>query len=108
LRKQDDITTETFKTYIAMKQRTVAHALDNRTWVSDIMGHLRVQVIVEYIQIWNLVDGIMLQQVTDHHVWKLSNTGIYTSKLAYKAFFTGAIQFASMETHLEVMETVAM
>jgi hypothetical protein len=63
-----------------MKQRTVAHDLDNWTWVSDIMGHLKVQVIVEYIQIWNLVDGIMLQQVTDHHVWKLSNTGIYTSK----------------------------
>lgn len=77
------------------KQRTVAQALANRTWVSDITGTLTVQVIVEYLQIWHLVDGMVLQQdIDDHHIWKLSNTGVYSSKSACEAFFTGAVCFA--------------
>ena len=35
----------------AVKQRTVAQALHNRRWVSDIKGALTVEVLVEYLQI---------------------------------------------------------
>ena len=64
-----------------MKCRTVAQALINRRWVSDTEGVLTVQVLVEYLLIWDLVDGFVLQQdIQDHHRWKLARSGTYTSK----------------------------
>ena len=46
----------------AVKQQTVAQALHNRRWVSDIKGALTVEVLVEYLQIWDLVDDFNLHQ----------------------------------------------
>jgi len=64
-----------------MKCRTVAQALINRRWVSDTEGVLTVQVLVEYLLIWDLVDGFVLQQdIQDRHHWKLARSGTYTSK----------------------------
>ena len=63
-------------------------------WVSDIRGALSVQVLVEYLQLWNLVDEINLQPDTDDkHVWRLSRHATYSSKSAYDAFFVGSITF---------------
>jgi hypothetical protein len=54
-----------------------------------------VQVLVEYLHLWNMVDGVELQPDTaDQHIWRLSGQGIYSSKSAYDAFFTGYIIFA--------------
>ncbi|WVZ57988.1 hypothetical protein U9M48_008310, partial [Paspalum notatum var. saurae] len=65
------------------RQRTVAQALNNRRWVADIQGAL------------TLVDDLSLQQSTsDQHTWKLTNSGLYTSKSAYNAFFLGSVKFA--------------
>ena len=53
-----------------------------------------MQVLVEYLQLWNLIDNVELQHDTpDQHTWRLSNHGIYSSKSAYEAFFTGTIKF---------------
>ena len=77
----------------AVKQRTVAQAFDNRGWVADIRGTLTVQVLREYLHIWDLVDGLVLQpEVPDQHMWKLTNSGLYSSKSAYNAFFLGSIR----------------
>ncbi|WVZ94677.1 hypothetical protein U9M48_040542 [Paspalum notatum var. saurae] len=77
------------------KQRTVAQGLQDRSWVHDIRGALSVQVLVEYLQLWNLIDNVELQHDTlDQHTWRLSNLGIYSSKSAYEAFFTGTIKFS--------------
>jgi len=79
----------------AVKRRTVAQALDNRRWVADIRGALSVQVLREYLYIWDLVDGLVLQpEIPDQHRWKLTNLGPYSSKSAYNAFFIGSIRFA--------------
>jgi hypothetical protein len=50
------------------KIKALAQGLQNRRWVSDISGVLSVQVIVEYLQLWNLVDNLVLHQDTpDQH-----------------------------------------
>lgn len=78
----------------AKRHRTMAQGLQNHSWISDISGALSVQVLVEYLQLWNLFDNLALQQeVPDQHVWRLTNHGDYTSKSAYEAFFTGTIKF---------------
>ncbi|WVZ80019.1 hypothetical protein U9M48_027537 [Paspalum notatum var. saurae] len=60
----------------AVQQRTVSQALDNRKWVTDIRGALTVQVLSEYLMVWDLVDGLELQpDIPDQHRWKLSTSG---------------------------------
>jgi hypothetical protein len=76
------------------RQRTVAQGLQNPRRVSDIRGALTVQVIVEYLQLWNLVDNLVLHQGTPYqHTWRLSKHGVYSSKSAYDAFFIGTVKF---------------
>ncbi|WVZ53201.1 hypothetical protein U9M48_004174 [Paspalum notatum var. saurae] len=78
-----------------VKRRTVSQALTNRSWVADIRGALTVQVLVEYLAIWDLVDGLELRaDVPDQHHWKLSSSGCYSSKSAYDALFVGTIKFS--------------
>jgi hypothetical protein len=79
-------------------RRTVAAALNNRQWVADIRGELTVQVLEEYIQIWDQVEGIILQQgVPDMHKWNLTQSGEYSSKSAYAAFFFWFHTFCTLE-----------
>jgi hypothetical protein len=70
------------------KRRTVAQALHNRCWVQDIKGARTVEVMLEYFQIWDFVEGFVLHPDTpDKFRWKLSHDGSYSSKSAYAAFF---------------------
>ena len=79
----------------SLNRRTVAEALNNRRWVADIKGARTVQVLEDYFHIWDLVEGLTLQQdVPDQFGWKLTQSGTYTSKSAYAAFFVGTIKFA--------------
>jgi hypothetical protein len=79
----------------ARRQRTVSQALGCRSWTADIQGALTVQVLVEYLKLWEVVDDFTLQPaVSDQHIRKLTNSGLYTSKSAYNAFFLGSVKFA--------------
>ena len=72
----------------------MAQALQNRCWIHDIKGALTVEVLVDYLLIWDMVDGVILHQnVSDHYKWKLTQHGSYSSKSAYEAFFVGSIKF---------------
>jgi len=42
----------------------VSQALSNRCWVSDIKGALTVQVLIEYLHIWELLEGVIIQPDT--------------------------------------------
>jgi len=58
------------------KKRKVFESVNNRTWVSDIRGALTVQVLIEYINLWELFSNVELQpDVEDTHIWKFSTTG---------------------------------
>jgi hypothetical protein len=79
-----------------VRSRTVAQALNNSVWASDIKGALTVPVLLDYFRIWDLLDRVVLQQeVQDHFRWKLTQTGTYSSKSAYEAFFVGSIKFVA-------------
>jgi hypothetical protein len=77
-----------------IQRRTVSQALSNRGWVADIKGALTVQVLIEFLKVWELVEGIVLHpDVPDHFSWKFSSSGQYSSKSAYNTMFTGSIKF---------------
>jgi hypothetical protein len=78
-----------------VKRRTVSQAISNRCWVSDIMGALTLQVLLEYLIIWDLVDRTDLQpDIPDQRCWKLSSSSLYSSKLPYLTMFSGSIKFS--------------
>ncbi|WVZ94059.1 hypothetical protein U9M48_040001, partial [Paspalum notatum var. saurae] len=71
-----------------VKKRTVSQALNNRSWVFDIRGALTVQVLSEYLLIWDLVDNVVLQpDAPDQLHWKFDSSGTYSSSSAYLTMF---------------------
>ncbi|GJM95772.1 hypothetical protein PR202_ga12550 [Eleusine coracana subsp. coracana] len=76
-----------------IKQRTVAEALMDHSWLRDIQGGLGLIGLFKYFQLWDAVHEMVLSQEPDHHFWNLDASGIYSSKSAYKAFHNRAIMF---------------
>jgi hypothetical protein len=73
----------------------VVQALNNWDWVADVRGVLTVQVLVEYLQIWDLVDVLVLQQ--DVRINIDGNSPLLVPTAASrpsKLFFLGTIKFA--------------
>jgi hypothetical protein len=65
-----------------INRRTIAEAIYNHRWVADIKGALTIPVLVEYVQVRDQVQGVVLQQdVSDTFRWKLTDSGEYTSSL---------------------------
>ncbi|CAN6371894.1 unnamed protein product [Urochloa humidicola] len=72
------------------KCRTVQEALINRRWVRDITGALTVQVLLEYLDIREIVRGMVLDPNVDDRVcWIWTTDSQFTTASAYKAFFIG-------------------
>jgi hypothetical protein len=75
-------------------RRTVLEALSNRNWISDINGALSVGVIVEYLNLREILSGIVLKpELEDKHVFSIAANGNYSAKLAYDGFFVGSTSF---------------
>jgi hypothetical protein len=50
------------------KRRTLQQALQNRAWTADIQGVVTIEIIVEFIQLWELLLVTQLQpEVEDTH-----------------------------------------
>jgi hypothetical protein len=80
------------------QQRSVETALQNHAWVSYIQGSLTVDIIVDYIQVWELINELqLLPEVVDAHRWRLDSTGQYSSKSDYDNLFLGATLFCPCE-----------
>jgi len=83
---------------IRARKRTVYDAITGGRWISDIRGALSVQVMIEYLHLWELLYNVELQpEVEDIHIWKFTTSGVYSTKSAYEALFIGATQFDSWE-----------
>ena len=74
---------EEFHPYNSDQVNTIA-------WVRDITGALTVQVIIEYLQIWNLVENqAIIDLAEDRFIWKWTADHCFTTASAYRAFFIG-------------------
>ena len=72
----------------ARQTRTVAAGCCQRAWVHDISGALTVQVILDYLRIWDMVESTQLQSSTpDRFLWKWTADHVFTTASAYRAFF---------------------
>uniref|UniRef100_A0A0A9HR92 Reverse transcriptase zinc-binding domain-containing protein n=1 Tax=Arundo donax TaxID=35708 RepID=A0A0A9HR92_ARUDO len=77
-----------------LNRRTVLEALTNNGWVCDIRGGLSIEALLEYFQIWDILNEFQLSLgVEDQHLWAPSVTGEFSCKSAYVRFFTGAVEF---------------
>jgi hypothetical protein len=77
----------------SITSRTVAQALHNWQWVSDIVNPLSFIGLQQYLQLCHALNGVVLNQEEDRHVWVHSGSGKFSSQSCYSAFFMGAISF---------------
>ena len=72
------------------KSRTVAQALQGDSWINDISGALMVQVIMDYLLIWNMTRQVQLVSGrADRLCWKWTADKKFSTSSAYQSFFIG-------------------
>jgi len=75
----------------AGKRRSVRAAIAQRQWARDIVGATTTQVILQYLQVWNIAESVQLDPLSvDRFVWKWSPDGNYSASSTYRAFFHGS------------------
>jgi len=74
-------------------KRTVAEAFHELTWVADIRGALGWHGLAEYLQLWDMLSNIALNDNTDVHQWRFEPSGNFSTRSAYSAFFIGSTIF---------------
>ena len=59
--------------FVRARKRIVREAVSDLRWVSDIWGALTVNVLAEFLGVWNLIAHLVLQpEVEDIHIWRFS------------------------------------
>jgi len=70
--------------------KSVLDAITNRSWVRDIQGALTIEVLCDYVIVWEKVDGLNIHQDTsDRFIWCWTPDNMYTASSSYRAFFYG-------------------
>ena len=73
------------------RKRTLREAVLDNQWARDVSGALTVQVLREYLQVWEILRSVQLQaHLPDRFIWKWSADGAYSASSAYRAFFAGS------------------
>ena len=79
-----------------------SQALNNRRWVEDIRGALSVQVLLEYLIIWDLVDGLVLQHdVPDQTLLEALFFGFLQQQICVQRHVCWNYQVLSLEKGME-------
>ena len=72
------------------KNRSVAEQLVNLNWTRGLWRMENVQQMAEFIQLWNHIEGVQLNEQEDCIRWIWTENGVYSSKSAYLAQFKGS------------------
>jgi hypothetical protein len=68
----------------------VAQGLQEDVWIRDITGAVTVQVLLDYLLIWDLTRNVVLHSdVPDRLIWKWTSDQVFFTASAYRAFFIG-------------------
>lgn len=73
------------------KNRCVADALTNDTWIQDLRQHSNIDLVQNFLILWRALRAanVTLQhQTEDKIIWRLHSSGIYSAKSAYSAQFS--------------------
>ena len=72
----------------ARQSRTVAQGLHEDRWTQDISGALTVQVLLDYLRIWDLTREVHLDiDRSDRVCWMWTPDKVFTTASAYRSFF---------------------
>lgn len=78
------------------KRKTVAQALANRAWISDITGRLTIPALEQYIYLWHANNLCHLRLGNEDILrWQWTGAWTYSARSAYRQFFMGATRFAA-------------
>ena len=61
-------------------RRTVAQALLNGQWIKDITGALTVQVLLDFLQIWEKLQHVQLHEHPDRVCWRWTPDETFTDR----------------------------
>jgi hypothetical protein len=87
-RKPKDIAPSIFS--ISKKKNFTVHkGLEQDFWISNLSFEdgITVDHISEFTTAWTKIQHVLLNDESDHITWRLSNTGSYSSSMAYLAQF---------------------
>lgn len=58
---------------LVSKRIAIKRLVSDHMWVSDIRGALTARVIWEFVELFQIVDDVILQpEILDAHIWSLS------------------------------------
>jgi hypothetical protein len=74
--------------------RIVHTALANRSWLNDIKGALTVEVLADFLDLWDVILTVNINpQREDKHIFSFAHNGKYSAKVAYESLFIGSTYF---------------
>lgn len=62
-------------------------------WAADIKRALGWLALAEYLELWNILADVNLDDSYDVHQWKFEASGIFSTSSAYCSYFVGSIPF---------------
>jgi hypothetical protein len=72
----------------------VAMALENGRWVRDIKGGLSSHAIVQYLHLWDIVEGTNLTAgKVNEAIWHHTTNSVFSVKSMYNMFFMANAKF---------------
>lgn len=75
------------------QRQTVREGLDNRQRVRAISGGMSQTAVIEYMELWNILQPFSLTDQPDKLIWRWSPDGAYTAKSTYTMMHSGAVIF---------------
>ena len=72
------------------RNRTVAEGLPGRAWVRDIADALSPVALIQYVELWRMLQSATLLAGPDVLRWKWTEFGVYSAKSCYLALFHGS------------------